>query len=148
MFYEDLTEAQRAELGAFERRLHDAGWDIEPVATLLHTGTWTNPQGSAELSRPSKQLSADFYLEDRTLQLVIEDATRRLRFRVVCGDSIESVLNWLTDSQEKLDTLNFAEYLRALIPVCSEVVFVRSDGKRYRLALDDLETGRFRADPA
>ena len=139
MFYTDMNEAQRTELALFEERLLDAGWDIEPVATLLHTGTWVSPEGSADLLSSLVELSADFYADDRVIHLIIENADRRVRFRLLLADSIEPVLSWLTASQKELDPLNFPRYLATLIPLCREVLYLTSDGKPYRLSLEDLE---------
>src|SRR5436190_9546924 len=115
MFYTDMNEAQRTELAHFEERLLDAGWDIEPVSTLLHTGTWVSPEGSADLLSSRAELSADFYADDRVIHLIIENTDRRVRLRLFLADSIEPVLAGLMAVQKDVDTFAFPPYLTTLI---------------------------------
>jgi hypothetical protein len=111
---------------------------LEPVKGLLHSGTWSSPEGNADLRRPGKELALDYFVEDRQLDFLIESNGRQSRFRFTHDGSIEPLLKLLIALQEEIDSQIFAEHIKRVIPLCESATFLASDGKRYKLTVDNL----------
>jgi hypothetical protein len=135
MFLDEMNDAQRAEIEMFEERLERADWDLEPIKSALHSGSSVSPEGCADFVTPGKQLALDLYVDERALLLTLEFPDRFLQFRIEY-ENLGVVLDWLIRCQQDLDPRSFATCLRQIIPYCKEVVYLTSDGKRYKLTVD------------
>ena len=83
-------------------------------------------------------MAFDYFVEDRQLDFLVESNGRQLRFRFTHDGSIEPLLKLLIALQEEIDSQNFAEHIKRVIPLCESATFLASDGKRYRLTVDNL----------
>jgi hypothetical protein len=140
MFIHEMSNDQRLELGVIEQRFRQNAWDLEPVSGLLHSGTWTRPQVSADLNREDVELGCDLYFDDGRGLLTVENPSRRLQFQITCKPSLLPLVDWLISNQGELSPTNFAEQLRSLITVCEQVVYLTA-GKQYLLQADDSLNG-------
>lgn len=136
MFIHEMSDAQRSDLDAIEERFRQNGWDLEPVSDLLHSGTWTRPQVSADLQRADVELGCDLYFDDGRGLVTVETPSRRLQFQIDCKPSLLPLVDWLINHQGELGPMNFAEQLRSLISMCDKVIYL-TGGKRYLIQTDD-----------
>ncbi len=132
-----MTEDQRGEELIFVTLLGEAGWDATLFSDLLHSGTWMNPQGSAEYVNAFAALSLDLYLEVRMLMLSIaaEGGEPGQRFTLEYAGHLGGVLKALCLVHDALGGPEQAGDLKTVFTLCTAVWRVDEQGVRQPVTL-------------
>lgn len=144
MYWIHLDASQREVVNDFYSRLNEAGWNGEPLESMLRNGINVSPEGNASYERERTTLVMEYDAETDRFTLVIDDRKEEalIRLHFECREHYSEVLSWVIRYQNELALHTFSRLLMEITSVCTNVFIEDEDGSLRKIVREDSSEGR------
>jgi tetratricopeptide (TPR) repeat protein len=134
----ELNLAQLHFRQIFLEKMFHGGWKIQDFSTAFENNEPIFPQAQASYVNPQNlSIKLSYYLDEHLVFMELEnglDDEDLQAYRLYKKDKIEELLEVIIAFQEKIDSINWDDFIGELIDVCDSVSFEMPDGRKVKVS--------------
>jgi len=126
----EMSSRSLEERRIFLQHLELRGWEVNSWDEMLDIGANVDPEAEAIYVGPIFELHLEYHAEAHYLglEMVQQQGERILFLRLYPRGDMESLLVKITSAQDMLDSENYPELIKSLIPLCDPLLIETDQG--------------------